>query len=115
MTGFVAPLPDAAARTPVRTPAGLAGPPLAAHRVVAAWMLGEVDRDGLLWQCDAVEGLRARFGDSYVYENAHGHLAIDSDVLAAFRELTADRVVWSRGGKFWRLRDRDDEPGRGQR
>ena len=70
---------------------------------------------GCFWQCDAVEAILERFGAGYVYENHHGHMAINAEVLAAFRELTGDRVVWSRGGKYWRLRDEDDEPGRGQR
>lgn len=86
-----------------------------AREAVAAWMLAEIERDGLLWQCDAVDGIRSRFGDACVYENDRGHLAITGEVLTAFRDLTGDRVVWSCGGKFWRLRTDDDEPGRSQR
>ena len=82
---------------------------------IAEWMLAEIEREGLLWQCEAVEVIPERFGSGFVYENAHGHLGIVAEVLAAFRELTADRVVWSRGGKLWRLREPDDGPGRGQR
>ena len=102
----------------VRTGRPVASPPRAAQSVTgeaAAWLVEEIDRDGLLWQCDAVEAITERFGAGYVYENHHGHMAINAEVLAAFRELTGDRVVWSRGGKYWRLRDEDDEPGRGQR
>lgn len=85
-----------------------------AHRA-AQWMLDEIHRDGHLYQCDAVEALPRRFGAGLVYTNARGHEAIRSEVLAVFRAMSGDQVVWSRGGKYWRLREHDDEPGREQR
>jgi putative transposase len=55
-----------------------------------------------------------QFGDTFVYTNENGSLSIDKKVLAAFRKLTGDSVVWQRAGRLWRMREPSDEPGRQQ-
>ena len=80
---------------------------------VARWMLEEFERqDGYLAQTDAVYTIERKFGAAFVYNNENGSLAIDRKVLNAFRKLTAETVVWERGERAWRRRDRHDPPGR---
>jgi hypothetical protein len=81
---------------------------------VATWMLGEIERDGDLYQDVAVVDISSKFGDEFTYENDSGNLAISKSVLAAFRKLTNDSVVWERGERRWRKRERSDDPGRQQ-
>jgi hypothetical protein len=81
---------------------------------VAAWMLEEVNREGQLYQSEAVDEIEGRFGDEFVYENDNGNPAIARKVLAAFRKLTEETVVWDRWDFCWRLRDESDDPGRKQ-
>jgi len=80
---------------------------------IAAWMLAEVERD-LLYQDIAAAGIEEYFGEEFVYANENGNPAIRKDVLAAFKNLSGDRVVWERGDRLWRLREGLDEPGRQQ-
>lgn len=49
-----------------------------------------------------------------MYFNDNGNVAIGKDVLKEFRQLTEGVAVWIRGGRYWRKRERGDEPGRGQ-
>lgn len=51
---------------------------------------------------------------SLVGYNDAGNLAIDKRVLAAFKKLLPDDIVWSRGQRHWRFRERGDAPGRNQ-
>jgi len=81
---------------------------------VAAWMLAELRREGALYQESAVSDIEDRFGDRFVYDNENGNRAIGKDVLAAFRKLSGDIVVWHRGERYWRLREAGDDPSRRQ-
>lgn len=81
---------------------------------VASWMVAELSRNGELYQEDAAEAIRDRFGDEFVYENDNGNLAIDKAVLTAFRKATGDTVVWVKGERCWRRREDHDGPGRAQ-
>ena len=81
---------------------------------VAAWMLAEVERDGVLYQDEAVYEIERRFGEKFTYTNDRGNPAIRQDVLAAFRIVSEDTVVWERGERLWRKREKPDEPGRQQ-
>ena len=54
------------------------------------------------------------FGDEFTYVNENGNRAIDKKVLAEFRKLTKDTVVWERGERRWRLREDYDESGKRQ-
>lgn len=79
---------------------------------VAAWMAKEVRATGELSQKEAAAAIEDRFGGRHVHPNPMGNLAISKKVLAAFRELTRDDVLWIRGRRYWRLREEADGPGR---
>ena len=81
---------------------------------VANWMLSQIEKAGDLYQDDAVSEIFDRFGDQFTHENENGNLAIAKPVLAAFRKITKDSVVWERGERRWRKRELSDEPGRQQ-
>lgn len=81
----------------------------------AQWMLDRLTAEGgELLQLDAACGLEELFGEACVYYNRNGNPAIVKAVLEQFRELTGDRVVWSKSGRYWRYRDSSDAPGREQ-
>ena len=80
---------------------------------VAHWMLAQVERDGTLYQEEAVTDIEDRFGDSFIYENENGGTGICRAVLSAFRKIS-DEVVWERGERLWRKREPYDDPGRQQ-
>lgn len=71
---------------------------------VARWMKAELDDNDVLYQDEAVEKIADDFGEEFVYINDNGNLAIERDVLEAFRELTAPDVVWERGDQYWRFK-----------
>ncbi|MBX3413912.1 MAG: hypothetical protein KF708_14575 [Pirellulales bacterium] len=79
---------------------------------MAQWMLDEVHRTGELYQIDVIGQIEKRFGRSYTYYNDAGGQSIDRKVLSEFRKLTGNDVVWQRGEKMWRRRERGDEPSR---
>ena len=60
------------------------------------------------------ETIGRTFGTAFAYENGNGTWAIARPVLAAFRKLTADTVVWERSTQLWRHRMPSDPPGRRQ-
>jgi hypothetical protein len=64
-------------------------------------------------QQDAVNMIRKEFGEEFLYENANGNVAIDNRVLAEFRKLTKDTVVWEKSG-YWRKRTPRDPVGKRQ-
>lgn len=84
------------------------------HDQVAQWMLAELKRVKYLYQETAVVDIASKFGDTFTYYNDNVNLAIDKKVLAAFRRLTGDSVIWERGERMWRFREEYDEPGRQQ-
>jgi len=81
---------------------------------VARWMADQIAEHGLLDQAAAAETIGRTFGTAFVYENRNGTWAIARHVLAAFRKLTADTVVWERSAQLWRHRMPSDPPGRRQ-
>lgn len=81
---------------------------------VAQWMLEELHRVKYLYQQDAVFSIETRFGDKFFYINEAGNPAIDKKVLAAFKKITANSVVWERGERVWRMREDYDSQGRQQ-
>lgn len=87
---------------------------MASAQDIAAWMLAELHRDGTLYQEVVVYQIAERFGDQHTYHNANGNLAINPDILSAFRKLSGDDVVWSRSERYWRRRQEGDLPGRQQ-
>jgi hypothetical protein len=82
----------------------------------AKWMLAELEKqDGVLYQEDAASQIADRFGERFVYENESGNACIDRQVLAAFRKLTGESVVWISGERLWRTRELGDESTRQQK
>ncbi len=71
---------------------------------VAQWMKSELENTNWLYQETVVYKIKELFGDTFVYLNANGNLSIDKKVLATFRKLTNDTVIWDRGEKAWRKR-----------
>lgn len=81
---------------------------------VAAWMFEELKRQGILYQSEAADQIAFKFGEDTTYLNANGNAAISLPILKAFAKLTGGSVVWVRSERYWRLRERGDEPGRQQ-
>lgn len=81
----------------------------ATARDVAEYMARKFHQAGELLQADIVDEIDRVFGSGFVYENENGSPAIDKKVLAEFRKLTPD-AIWERSDKFWRKRDRGDDP-----
>ncbi|HDT5122359.1 TPA: hypothetical protein QHS71_002213 [Escherichia coli] len=81
---------------------------------VAEWMKSQLDVSVRLYQESAVYKIKSQFGDDFVYKNENGNLSIDKKVLAKFKKLTGDNVIWERGDKAWRKRNARDQPGRQQ-
>jgi len=73
-------------------------------------MLDELTRSGELHQETAVSHIALKFGYEFTYDNENGNLAIRRDVLATFRRLTKDSVVWEREDRCWRKRKMEDKP-----
>jgi hypothetical protein len=79
---------------------------------IAQWMADRLDEQGRLHQSDAVREIAHRYGTDSTYLNRGGNLAISASVLAEFRDLTGDVVVWDRRRRLWRHRTPYDAPGR---
>jgi hypothetical protein len=79
---------------------------------VARWMLGELERDGCIYQDDVVDHLVKAAREDLATENTDGNLVIGKQVLAEFRKLTETTVVWVKPDRYWRYRVAEDEPGR---
>jgi hypothetical protein len=77
---------------------------------VAKWMLSEIEEQRELLQADAVSDIQNNFGDEFVYENENGNMAIAKNVLSTFKKLTKEKIVWERGAKYWRFREKYDDP-----
>lgn len=82
---------------------------------VAQWMLAEIERDACVYQDDVVDYLVKAKREDLLTENADGNQVIGKIVLAAFRKLTPDSVVWVKPDRYWRFRVAEDEPGRDAR
>lgn len=81
---------------------------------IAQWMLDQLTERPRLYQETVVRQIRNEFGEEWSYRNANGNWAIDKRVLAAFRRLSDDDVIWERGDRAWRRRREHDKPGRQQ-
>jgi len=81
---------------------------------VAQWMLEQVEKYGELYQWDAVSSIIEIFGEEFSYVNDNGNDAISPKVLAAFRKLSGNKVVWERSERLWRERTDWDEDSRSQ-
>lgn len=83
--------------------------------VVAQWMLAEIERDACVYQDDVVDHIVKSGHEELLIENADGNQVLGKGVLAAFRKLTPDNVVWVKPDRYWRFRVAEDEPGRDAR
>jgi hypothetical protein len=82
---------------------------------VSVWMRSQLDDDGCLYQ-DGVVDLLVKGGENALLrENNDGNLVLERKLLAEFRKLTQDDVVWVKPDKYWRFRVLEDEPGRDAR
>jgi|688.fasta_scaffold272077_3 hypothetical protein len=81
---------------------------------VAQWMISELQQVKYLYQEDVVYKIKPKFGEEFTYYNDNGNLAIGKQVLTEFKKLTGDSVIWERGQRMWRFREKHDEPGRQQ-
>lgn len=81
---------------------------------VAKWMLAELQRDGTLYQDVAVSEIGRRFGAEFTSINENGNLSIRKNVLTSFRKISGEEIVWERGERLWRKREKYDQPGRQQ-
>jgi hypothetical protein len=80
----------------------------------AQWMRAMLERDGCIYQDDAVDMLTKSDAEHLLRENADGNLVLGSSVLNEFKEISAD-AVWVRPDRYWRWRVDEDESGRDQR
>jgi hypothetical protein len=77
--------------------------------VIARWMLKELEKqNGVLYQEEAAPRIAELFGEDFVCESDAGNACIKKEILSAFRRLTGDHVVWSRGDRLWRRREEGD-------
>ena len=82
---------------------------------VAAWMLRKIHDESCVYHDDVVDHIIKADSEELLIENADGNQVLGKGVLAAFRKLTPDNVVWVRSDRYWRLRVAEDEPGRDAR
>ena len=81
---------------------------------VAGWMLAVIQEQGELTQNNAFYEINKRFGRNFTTITSSGSPSIKGSVLTAFKKITDDTIVWSRGDKKWRKREFYDAPGREQ-
>ncbi|WP_409520148.1 DUF6953 family protein [Pseudomonas sp.] len=83
--------------------------------MVAQWMLAEIERDACVYQDDVVDYIVRARHEELLIDNAYGNQVLGKAILAAFRKLTPDNVVWVKPDRYWRFRVAEDEPGRNAR
>ncbi len=81
---------------------------------IAAYMLAELESEQYLSQDVIASQICEKFGEEFTRLNDGGNVSIRRDVLAEFKKLSGDEVVWERGERIWRKREQHDEPGRQQ-
>ncbi len=81
----------------------------------ARWMLSQLEKEGCIYQDDAVDFLVKTNSEGLLRENSDGNQVLSIKVLTAFRRLTDANVVWIKPDRYWRYRVNEDEPGRDQR
>ena len=76
---------------------------------VATFMLEQIKKFKILYQQVVVQEIHEKFGDDFVYLNKNQNLAINVEVLAEFRKITKNEIVWSRSGRCWEYKDDLDD------
>ena len=69
---------------------------------VANWMLAQIDREACIYQDDVVDHLVKAGREDLLIESSDGNQVLGKAVLAAFRKLTPDNVVWVKPDRYWR-------------
>ncbi|MCE0917974.1 DUF6953 family protein [Pseudomonas sp. NMI760_13] len=82
---------------------------------VSKWMLAKIKTEACIYQDDVVDYFIKAGREDLLIENADGNQVLGKGVLAAFRKLTPDNVVWVKPDRYWRLRVEEDEAGRDAR
>lgn len=82
---------------------------------IADWMQDKLTKEDCLYQEDVVDYLVKLGREEFLVENSDGNLSLSKNVLAAFRKLNDESVVWVKSGKYWRFRVAEDEPSRDAR
>ena len=78
----------------------------------AQWMLKRLKEEGCLYQDDTIDFLTRCGEKELIQENNNGNEVLAKSVLAEFRKLTPEDVVWVKADRYWRYRVPEDEPGR---
>jgi uncharacterized protein DUF6953 len=81
-----------------------AGQKAASPKDVAEWMYEQVNQKAVLWQAYAVVEIADRFGKSFIDNDKSGEPVVSQMVLAEFRRLSGDAVIWDEDLAQWRLR-----------
>lgn len=68
---------------------------------VADWMFNELRTKGALYQTEAVNYIKANFGEAFIYVNDVGHESIDKGVKKAFKKLHGGKAAWDRDAFYW--------------
>lgn len=79
-------------------------------RGIALWMVGELEREKVLYQEVVAYQIKAMFGEKIINRDLNGKLAIDRKILIEFRKLTEETVVWDKSKFCWRFKESDDPP-----
>lgn len=82
---------------------------------IATWMLSKIQKEACVYQDDVVDYVVKSGREEFLTENADGNQVLGKGLLAAFRKLTPDNVVWVKPDRYWRFRVAEDEPGRDAR
>ena len=83
---------------------------------LAQWMYARLQDQRCVYQDESVDKALYGGGGADLYRiNDDGNIVLAKDVLAAFRKLDDDTVVWVKPDRYWRWRCSTDKPGREQR
>lgn len=80
----------------------------------AKWMLLNLERDGCIYQDDAVDFLTKEDAEDLLRENADGNPVLSRKVLEEFKNISQE-AVWVKPDRYWRWRVAEDDPGRDAR
>ncbi|MDM0018372.1 DUF6953 family protein [Variovorax saccharolyticus] len=83
---------------------------------LAQWMYSRLQDQGCVYQDESVGKALYPTSNEHLYRvNDDGNIVLATGVLAAFRKMDNEKVVWVKPDRYWRWRCSTDEPGREQR
>lgn len=82
---------------PAPTPASAAS--------IGKWLLQRIEEAAPhhVYQSQAVNDIRNKFGAEWSYQNKNGNWAISKEVLKEFRKLKYPAVQWAKGSQAWHI------------